>query len=404
MVNTGPWGAAEDDARRIERLPELIGALPLPERELVRRLFEVVAVEGETVPPPEMTPWIERTFGSVEAVRRQRVIRVLNRWTFEGTTFNPLRSRRPGASIAHTAVEVPSEVRERIAASAGDDLCEPERRTPADTFGRVRTRHVRTASNVAKADGWHGVGVFDRHDPLALDGALVEDALAAVGEWAVAAHAADPEARHLFLFWNCLWRAGASLVHGHVQMTLSRGMAHARVELWRAAAERYRSQTGGDYFADLAAAHRALGLALGDGDAEAEEEAKTQGFASLTPIKEREIVHLAPTYGDGRLRPEELGVLAEPLARTLLRARDALGVLAFNVAVYGPPLAAASSDGAAAWAGFPLVARFVDRGSPLSLVADMAAMELFGSSVVASDPFAVARALRQPPAAAEEEA
>jgi hypothetical protein len=46
------------------------------------------------------------------------------------------------------------------------------------------------------------------------------------------------------------------------------------------------------------------------------------------------------------------------------------------------------------WARMPLVARFVDRGAPLSPTSDIAALELFGSSVISSDPFDVARTLR----------
>lgn len=369
---------------RIDQLPAAIAALPTAERALAERLFDVIATEGTIAPPPEMTPWLERTFGSVEATLRQRIVRITNRWTFEGATFNSLRARRPGSGTTHAApVADPPELRERIERSQGDDFCDPEHRTPADTFGRVRGRHVVTAANVAKAEGWHSVGVFDRHDPLAIDLALVEDVLAVAGDWAARVREADAEARHFFLLWNCLWRAGASLVHGHTQMTLSPQSAHARVELWRAAAERYHAETGGDYFADLATIHRALGLAAGGDD-------KVELFASLTPVKEREVIALAPTYQDGAMDAVEMAALAEPLAATLRAALGELGVRAFNIAVFGPPLGQPEPR----WQGFPLVARFVDRGNPLSPTSDIAALELFGTSVVASDPFDVARTLQ----------
>ncbi len=239
-----------------------------------------------------MEPWLARTFGEVEATLRQRIIRVTNRWTFEGATFNPLRSRRPGSGTTQSAtqsttqtaaeagpLEVPPELRERIAATEGDDFCDPEHRTPADSFGRVRGQHVVTAANVAKAEGWHSVAIFDRHNPLAIDNALIADLLAVAGAWAQRAHEADDDARYFFLLWNCLQRAGASLIHGHAQMTLGMTMAHARVELWRTAAARYRQETGGDYFADMAAVHAALGLAV------PVENSPVTLFASLTPSK-----------------------------------------------------------------------------------------------------------------------
>jgi len=300
-------------------------------------------------------------------------VRVMNRWTFEGATFNPLRARRPISNAGSTSS---ASVRQRIESTRGDDFCDPERRTPAEIFGRVRVGQVSASSNVAKADGWHAVLTFDEHDPLAIDQAGVADLLATAEAWAARVRERDPSARHLFLGWNCLWRAGASQVHAHAQVTLSRVMAPARVEGWRAAAERYRRETGGDYFADLAEAHRALGLTAESGP--------VARFVSLTPAKEREIVLLAPAEGG-------LSGIAAPLAQTLRMMLGGMGAQAFNVAVFGPPL----GDVDERWAGFPLVARLVDRGDPNSDASDIAAMELFGSSVIASDPFEVARRMRR---------
>jgi hypothetical protein len=362
-----------DEARHITDLPRLIAELPEHERALVERLFAVEAAEGVIAPPAAMEPWLAETFGSVEAVLQQRVVRVMNRWTFEGAAFNPLRARRPisGAEPASGVSVSQRSVSQRIESTRGDDFCDPERRTPSEVFGRVRVGRVSAASNVAKADGWHAVLIFDEHDPLAIDMQGVVDLLATAELWAAHVRERDLSAQHLFLGWNCLWRAGASQVHGHAQVTLSAGMAQARVEGWRAAAERYHRETGGDYFADLAEAHRTLGLAAEIGP--------VARFALLTPAKEREIVLLAPA-GDG------LSGIAAPLAQTLRVMLDDMSVQAFNVAVFGPPL----GDVDERWTGFPLVVRLVDRGNPNSDASDVAAMELFGSSVIGSDPFEIA--------------
>lgn len=375
-------------------LPELLDDNLTPdELALVRRLFQIVLTHGEIVPPDAMKRWIEQTFGSLPATLEQRIIRVMNRWTFEGALFNPLRAFRPGAGVTQKTLTVPADVISRIEEKRDkDDFCDPFQRTTADTFGRVFGDQLRTGSNVAKADGWHGLLLFKEHNPLAIDEALVKDALMVAHKWAQRAQAADrarapaPVARHFFLAWNCLWRAGASLVHGHAHVTLSQEMAHAKVELLRAVAKRYQRETGGDYFVDLAAAHEALGLTAPDGP--------VVRFASLTPVKEREVIlQLPPASSVGASWKERLMLLAEPLARTLRVAREHLGVLAFNVAIFGPPLdeGAESDQG---WHDFPFVARFVHRRDPLSPTSDMAALELFGSSVIASDPFDVARALR----------
>src|SRR5262245_14704353 len=329
---------------RIGHLARLVRELPEYERTLAKRLFQIVEEHGTTVPPPEMLPWLAHTFGSVEATRHQRIVRVTNRWTFEGASFNPLRGLRPGNSMSAAGAAVPIELRERIESTRGDDFDDPEHLTPADTFGRVRATHVLSASNVAKADGWHGLGIFTHHDPLAIDAGVVADVLGVAGEWALRAHREDAAARHFFLLWNCLPRAGASLIHGHTQMTLSREMPHARVALWREVVARYRRETGGEYFADLVAVYRTLGLATDDGDG-------VTTLASLTPVKEREVDILVPLLVK-ETTLEVLPRLAMPLAHLLGMALRAWGVSAFNVAVFGPPL-----DAQPGWEEFPLVAR-----------------------------------------------
>jgi hypothetical protein len=372
-------------------LPALIAALPTEERALVQRLFEVVAEESVLEAPAEMHEWLEETFGSVGAVERQQVVRVFNRWTFEGATINPLRALRPNSGVSKRGDgTLPMEVVRIIRHDKirGDDFCHLEERTARDTFGRIEGSHVVTASNVAKADGWHAVGVFRKHNPLAISTGLVADLFDVGARWAAAAQAADrgtPPARHFFLFWNCLWRAGGSQTHGHMQMTLSRQMAQAGVERLRAAAARYHRETGGHYFADLVAAHRALGLVAEVGEARL--------LASLTPVKEREVLLLPEDALPGASWAERLRALAAPLARALDVALRRLGTLTFNVAAYGPPLPAPDEPPDPAWAGFPFLARLVDRGNLLARTSDVAAMELFGSSMVASDPFELARAL-----------
>src|SRR5262249_43593865 len=129
------------------------------------------------------------------------------------------------------------------------------------------------------------------------------------------------------------------------------------------------------------AVYRALGLSADDGGG-------ATTFASLTPVKEREVDLLMPVPA-GETTLEALRRLAAPLYHLLDVALHTWGGSAFNVAVFWPPVAAPRE-----WKDFPLVARFVDRGNPLSTTADVAALELFGSSVVASDPFDVARSLR----------
>ncbi len=356
-------------APSIGDLEESIAALEPEPRAAAERIYAVSTATGRLTPPPEMYPWIERLFGSVDVVREQRIVRVTNLVTLEGALFNELRARRP-IEVAGT-----EEVRATIARAANDPFCDPETGTPADTFGRMAGAHGITASNVAKYDGYHGVLVFDEHDPLVpMGAAIIRDRLATARRWAEAALEEDPAARYYFLMWNCLWRAGGSIVHGHMQMTATRGLHYPKVELLRQQAQAYEGHHGRGYFTDLHLVHDALGLAVTVEGARA--------FASLTPIKEREIVIVGS--------PGESELSLAPAIALALAALRGLGALAYNLACYLPPLSPDAND----WRRFPPIARLVDRGDPASRTSDVGAMELYAASVIATDPFQVAHALR----------
>ncbi|MDQ2950943.1 MAG: hypothetical protein M3R54_01625 [Chloroflexota bacterium] len=323
---------------------------------------------GRLVAPASMHPWIAKLFGSVEAVSSQRIVRVTNTVTMEGALFNELRAMRP------MEVKGADEVRALIASSRNDPFDTPLEGTPADTFGRITGEHGITASNVAKYDGYHGVLVFGQHDPLApMDAATVRDHLDTARRWGEAALADDPSARYLFVMWNCLWRAGGSIVHGHMQMTATRGSHYPKIEQLRRQALAYDLASGRDYFDDLWLVHDSLGLGTGvDG---------ARVFASLTPIKEREVWIL------GRPGASEAS-LSGAIARVVSSYREA-GVISFNMALYLAPLGPDGED----WRRFPPIARLVDRGDPANKTSDIGAMELYAASVIATDPFRIADAL-----------
>ncbi len=354
-------------SRSIVHLAQLVEELSPAERALFDRLFHLSATVGEVVPPETMFAWIERQFGSVEATRRQRIVKLTNRITLEGTLYNELRALRPMEAPANQDLE------ETLESSRGDPFCRPLEVTPADVFGRVQGRHSLTASNIAKYDGFHGVIVFDEHHPLRFTGEAVADYLETGRRWAEAARRADPQSVYYFFMWNCLWKSGASILHGHAQATVSREMHYARVEGLRQAALRYQGAYGADYLDDLLRVHRALGLSRRLGPVEA--------IAYLTPIKEKEILLLGPAVDDG---------FADALYTVLHAYVHRLGVRSFNVALYMPPLAEVEED----WSVLPgVLGRVVDRGDPGNRTADIGSMELYAASVVSSDPFRVIEAL-----------
>ena len=372
-------GGADASARvggrltSLRDLPAAIASLAGPAQDRAARLYDVSVATARTDPPPGLTPWLVSTFGSEAAVREQTVIRVTNRATLESTLFAPLRARRPidGSSAG-------MRLADEIAETEGDPFCEPETGTPANAFGRVRGARMISGANAAAADVHHAVLVFDAHDPLAFDADLVADLLTTGRAWADAAGASDPAAAHYLLIWNCLWRAGGSIVHGHAQALLGAGAHYARLERLRRDADAYRSAHGSELLDDFVDVHRDLGLAIDGRDG-------VTALAHLTPVKEREVVVIGPSGMD-----ERDPAFAERVGETLIAFRDRIGVRSFNLALWRPPL-----DADPAWGWLRPMARIVDRGNLASRPSDIGAMELFATPIVGSDPFELAATLRQ---------
>src|SRR3712207_1074078 len=84
-----------------------------------------------------------------------------------------------------------------------------------------------------------------------------------------------------------------------------------------------KAEHGSDYFDDLHRIHDSLGLGI-----PAEE--GVRAFASLSPIKEKELIVIAHSPQDASLH-RTVGALLEGYVRTL-------AVQTFNVAFYMPPL------------------------------------------------------------------
>lgn len=329
-------------------------------------------LQGRSDPPAELEGWLAATFGSVDAVRRQTILKVTNSVTLDATIFAPLRARRP-VDGSREGRDLASE----IAATEGDPFCHPETGTPAELAGRIRGRRVMTGANAAMADAHHAVIVFDTHDPLAFDAELVVDVLATGRRWAQREHGTDPGAVNYLLIWNCLWRAGGSIVHGHAQAMLGSGRHFARIERLQRDAAAYAAQHDGDLVEELVAVHRSVGLAVDMADG-------VTLLANLTPTKERELL-VVGSAGMEETDPR----FADAVARTLIGYRDRIGVRSFNLALWRPPIVHRSG-----WESIPPIVRLVDRGDPFQRPSDIGAMELYATPIVGSDPYELIEALR----------
>ncbi len=360
----------------ITTLLDQIAGLPAELQQAARHIFYIDITKGAAIPPPAMEAWVERQFGAVADVREQTIVKVTNRLTLESALFNPLRARRPSESGGGDAA-LEAWIERELAAR--DMFREPERDTTADLFGRIRGRFCITASNVAKYDGWHGLVIFDEPHPLRFGQEQLADYLDVTLRWIAAAHAHDPQAIYPIITWNCLPKSGATLMHGHMQIALARGMHYAQVERWRRAAALYRATSSATYYDDLYALHRGLGLAIACPHG-------VRAFVHLTPQRNREVV----LFADSPPLPlSPSPPLAEALHVVLRGLIDRQGMRAFNLAIALPPIGPAPED----WGAMPIVTRLADRGDPMSNRSDLGAMELFASGCVTADPFVVAQSL-----------
>jgi hypothetical protein len=363
----------------IAALDEIVAALPAAARTKFDRLYAFTLSDARVFPPPAMENWIAGAFkylaptreGVLAAIGTQRIVHVLNRATAQGTLFNAVRAQRPIEAKAATDLE--KEIED---ARAKCSFCRPAELTPANAFGRIGDN--KTCANVAAYDGWHGLVIFADHSPLrfrtdAFQTSEVAELLATAKAWAAKCHEAEPEARFFFLMWNCLYKAAASILHGHAQMTVGRQFHYGRVERLRRDALAYKACHKADYFQDFVAVHEDLGLAT--------DWAGVKAIAHLTPAKEKEILLVADRYDHPGL-PEAM--------YKALKVYAFQDVKSYNMAMYMPPLGPADPD----WAGFPVIVHFVDRGDPGVKTVDVGAMELYASAVVSNDPFGLAAAMK----------
>ncbi len=352
----------------IANLEEIVDSLTVEERARFQRIYAVTTTVGELRIPNSMEPWVRQQFGSVEAVTRQKIVKVTNLITSEGSLFNRLRASRPVDGKAQKSIDVQLQD-----ASNHDLLRYPEDNTPQDLFGRVVGKHCITAGNIAKYDGLHGMVIFNDFNPLHFSREQVIDYIDVGQEWAKRAQAKQPRAKYFFFIWNCLWRAGASLYHGHAQVMLTCDRHYAKIEGLRRAALSYNQNYGSNYFTDLFQVHRSVGCAV--------EKGGVRILAHLTPFKDNEVILMA----EGLNLP-----LKERIYEVLACFRDRMNVTSFNLGLVTPPLAETEES----WEGFPAMVWIVDRGDLSRRASDIGGMELYASSVISSDPFELARQLR----------
>ncbi len=320
--------------------------------------------------PPDLRQIAERLYMvEHEHAGSSQITRVFNRWLHEGTSFDARRVRPvPG----NEAIE---RLQEQCESDPECEFCRSnivrllERRPEA----RVQDGCL-SLTPISRFARHHRVFFSAEHHPLPTRSmrAVIEQMFSCSERWALEEQDdRQSPLRFYFVAWNILC---GSAIHGHIQASLTSAFAQASVEHLMRTRLDYAARYASDFFNDVAAVSDALGLAVRGGQAIA--------MPSLTPVKECEVWLLQPAVSPANL-PEDLLSL---MTRTMLRlADDGPACKAFNVAVAFPPLLPT-----AGWEGFPVFCRIVDRGWPLLGVPDWGAMEMFGTRIVANDPWHVA--------------
>jgi hypothetical protein len=336
--------------------------IPVSFREKVRAYFGNKDEQGNIIEPKKEV---------IERIQTQKVIKTYNKWTGEGSLFNSLRASRPGMRPEEQVLEK-KKIHEYIEKSKEDcDFCEPEKFTPEDIFGRIEGKHCITGANIAKYDAWSSMIFFKKHDPLDFTLEELLDYIDTGFKWFKKVHNYDKQFKFPFFMWNCLQKAGASQVHGHAQILMTNIIHYAKTQFLRKNFRNYMQLKGMNYFKDLYSVHKSLGLAL---------DADINGFASITPLKEKEFIIISKD------NPSKDAEVKEAIYKILRCYIDKLGVNSFNLAISCP-----SFDETY----FPYIMRIVDRGSIFKSTSDIGAMELYGSNVISDDPYNVIKAVNK---------
>ncbi|MBN2142729.1 hypothetical protein JW711_05370 [Candidatus Woesearchaeota archaeon] len=338
----------------IQDLPRVVAGLKKEDRELFDRFFSVHESTGHLVLPEEMKPWADKTFGDHKYLEEQTIVKIFNKQTYEDGLYNDLRSKRP------SLINKNEDILKIIKEAEGDNFCHPMTGSPENAFGRVKGKYCMTAANIAKYDSLHGLVLFKKHNPLEITMKEVEDYLEVIRKWFAKAHEYRPKAIFPFIMWNCLWRSGGSMIHGHIQMVLGEEVHYGEPELLKHLMREYDAQYKAHFFTDLYRVHDLIGLGFQKGP--------VRVFTNIVPRKEKEITIFADKFC-----PE----FEDALYKCLRCLMDDFGVQTFNVGIILPPL-----EKVEGWDGFPIYARILDRGDLKNRTTDFGGMEVYARSYI----------------------
>eukprot|EP00794_Sanderia_malayensis_P006123 gene6123-6827_t len=220
--------------------------------------------------------WLKDNEELIEATKKQTLVFVDNLYTQESVVFNPVRSRRPGASggddskILHDIVE---------SSKASCDFCKYKELTAMDSFGILESKHSVIVSNTFKIEKYHGMILLRQHNPSNFTMEQFLDSMQLASLWYDKVHDLVPDHEFRHLYWDVYPKASASQIHPHLHITLGNMDYYAKWNHFHTSALNYAYRNGGrNYWRRVIEAHNSLGLTV--------EYESAVALAYLTPQKD----------------------------------------------------------------------------------------------------------------------
>ncbi|ORC93182.1 uncharacterized protein TM35_000025080 [Trypanosoma theileri] len=308
----------------------------------------------------------------LQAIETQRIIEVWNRVTGENAVFNNIRSFRPGGGSGGSNTAEKLAVTKLYTDGSGEATCDfcSKVRTAEDIFGRITGNYSYTASNVAKLSKWHGLIITNAHNPLAFDEEVIADIITVSHKWFKKVHSEDPLHIYPNIICDIGKKASASQIHLHLQMALTRYHYFSGTEQLLRAAAFYSKINKSSYWNDIVFLHDMIGLSVSVGDCVI--------LSNICPRKEKELFVLC--------KDPESPSFARAIAIALMTLRDAADVHSLSFVLSYPPF---GKSGDYHLGDIPAFMRVIDRGSAFDSRADTGALEYFGSTYIATDPYKI---------------
>lgn len=310
----------------------LVQKLPQQTKKLFERIFSIDKVNIVIDDAAQINP-------AFKIFSKQTITIVQDKILNQTTIFNPHRRKR----------HQPQNTQTTNNQEEYDPFCQPKKLTPKDELGRLENQYAITAGNLSKMAPLHSLIIFKKHNFNELNNSYFQGALQLANIWFQKMSFLNKKIKHKILVWNYNYRAGASVLHPHLQV-LAYTQNILKITKLQKNLNQYTEKFKSSYFYDYFSIAQKLKLAK-----------KTNNFMiwpSFTPIKDKGINF----YGDIVEGSKILWLTIKKLAQK--------GAAHFNL-IYVYDLQ------------FGII---VDRGETQKKNSDIGSLELYNLPIVSQEP------------------